>query len=456
MWRLLVAGLVVLPLGTAAAQRPAAKGECILDIENVDRQGVRVVTDSGVNYFAGGNIRISCRGMNVHMNSDSVAAYAGRTVQFIGHVHYVDSTVTMTADRGTYYKDGERWAARGNVVTTNLKTGSTLRGPSLDYLRPVAGVRDTLEMYAIGRPRISYAVTDSAGAPAEPYRIVADRVRMKGDDRVWAGGQVTIDRSDFAARGDSLRLFTGPAGDGTLLGGPPELRGMSKDTFNLHGKRIDFTLADRQLTGVTAKSEAEATTADRKLVADTIHLDVDHGKLTGTVAWGRQTRPHATATDYDVRADSLILETPGQQLRHMLGIGDGWLATRPDSVTGQRDWMAGDTVQAFFDPRDSLPAPSDSAAADSTAGGVVLQRMTAAGHARAFHASANEKTPDRPSLNYVRGDQIVITMVPGTDQTIDRVSASGHVEGIQLEPSSGQSTAAPAAPSPAQPRVKPR
>lgn len=449
--------LVLLPLGTAAAQQPAGNGECILDIENVDRQGVRVVTDSGINYFAGGNIRISCRGMNVHMSSDSVAAYAGRTVQFIGHVHYVDSTVTMTADRGTYYKDGERWAARGNVVTTNLKSGSTLRGPSLDYLRPVAGVRDTLEMYAVGRPRITYAVTDSAGAPAEPYRIVADRVRMKGDDRVWSGGKVTIDRSDFAARGDSLRLFTGPQGDGTLLGGPPELHGLSSDTFNLRGKRIDFTLASRELTGVTAKTEAEATTADRKMVADTIHLDVDHGTLTGTIAWGRQTRPHATATDYDIRADSLILETPGQQLRHLIGIGDGWLATRPDSTTGQRDWLAGDTVEALFIPRDSLPAPApDSAAADSASSGTVLQRMIAVGHARAFHASANEKTPERPSLNYVRGDRIVITMKPGTDQTIDRVAASGHVEGMQLEASTGQTTPASTAPSPAPPPAKPR
>src|SRR5256886_10168832 len=38
----------------------------------------------------------------------------------------------------------------------------------------------------------------------EPYVIVADRVRFKGNDRMWGAGQVTIDRSDFAARGDSI------------------------------------------------------------------------------------------------------------------------------------------------------------------------------------------------------------------------------------------------------------
>ena len=49
------------------------------------------------------------------MQSDSVAAYGGNVVQFIGHVKYRDSTLTMDADRGTYYKNGERWEARGNV-----------------------------------------------------------------------------------------------------------------------------------------------------------------------------------------------------------------------------------------------------------------------------------------------------------------------------------------------------
>ena len=39
---------------------------------------------------------------------------------------YRDSTLTMDADRGTYYKSGERWEARGNVTTKNLNTGSTL------------------------------------------------------------------------------------------------------------------------------------------------------------------------------------------------------------------------------------------------------------------------------------------------------------------------------------------
>ena len=57
---------------------------------------------------------------------------------------------------------------------------------------------------------------------------MADRVRLKGDDRIFAGGKVTVDRSDFASRSDSLRLDTGHGGDGTLIGGSPVLRGLGR------------------------------------------------------------------------------------------------------------------------------------------------------------------------------------------------------------------------------------
>lgn len=248
----------------AAAQRPAAKpaprpaagsDRCVFQIDNVDRQGAVEETPRGTNYYAGGNVRLSCRGTQIAMQSDSVAAYGGSVVQFIGHVKYRDSTLTMDADRGTYYKDGERWAARGHVNTQNLANGSTLTGPSLDYFRVVPGVRDTLEMYAVGRPNLKYVeAAQGQGEPAaEPYLIVADRVRFKGNDRIFAGGKVTIDRSDFAARSDSMRLDTGVGSDGTLIGGEPIMRGLGTDSFRLSGTRIDLALKQRQLDRVVAK-----------------------------------------------------------------------------------------------------------------------------------------------------------------------------------------------------------
>ncbi|MFL5506367.1 MAG: hypothetical protein ACJ8AU_05755, partial [Gemmatimonadales bacterium] len=197
----LVIGLCVVLPSTAIAQEGQ---NCIFRLQSVGDSGVQVKTAAGTDYFAGGGVHITCQGTAVSMVSDSVAAFGGKVVKFIGNVHYRDSTVTLDADNGTYFKDGERWEARGKVQTTNLKSGSTLTGPSVDYLRVVKGVRDTAEMFATGRPTIRYVTRDSDGATQEPYIVVGDRIRLRGDDKIWAGGKFTIDRSDFSARGDSL------------------------------------------------------------------------------------------------------------------------------------------------------------------------------------------------------------------------------------------------------------
>jgi hypothetical protein len=424
----------------APASKPAPKPppiaqsqRCTFQIDNVDRQGAVNETPSGTNYFAGGNVRLSCRGMQISMQSDSVAAYGGTVVQFIGHVKYRDSTLAMDADFGTYYKNGERWEARGNVDTRNTRTGSTLTGPSLDYYRVVQGVRDTLEMYAIGRPKIRYVEADSAGGrKVEPYLIVADRVRFKGNDRIWAGGKTTIDRSDFAARSDSMRLDTGKGSDGTLIGGDPVLRGLGTDSFRLNGKRIDLALQQRELSKVVAKGQGHALNKDWDLVADTIAIDLKDRKLERTLAWGKGTRPYAVSPTYAMRADSLALDSPAQLLKEVRGYGSAWLGGSTDSATKDRDWMRGDTVIARFSPSDSAGKKR-----------AVLSRIEARKAAQSYHLERNAKAPKRPSINYARGDAITVTMRDPGAGGVDRVDIRGKVDGIQLE-AGGDSVATPA------------
>ncbi len=419
-------------VGTAHGQ----SDKCVFQIDNVDRQGSVNETARGTNYFAGGNVRLSCRGQQLTMQSDSVAAYGGDVVQFIGNVKYRDSTLTMDADRGTYYKKGERWEARGRVVTRNLRNGSTLTGPALDYFRVVKGVRDTMEMFSTGRPRIEYTTLTPGAKRGEPYIIVADRVRMKGSDRLWGGGKVTIDRSDFAAKADSLRLDTGKGSDGTLIGGNPVMRGLGRDSFNLSGRRLDLKLDQRELTYVTAKGSGRAISKEWDLVADTIGLDLNNRKLDQTLAWGDSIRPYATSPAYAMRADSLALDTPAQQLKEVRGFGTAWLGGTIDSATKQRDWMQGDTVVASFVQRDSAGTKR-----------AALSRIVARKGAQSYHLEANSKRPDRPSINYARGDVIVMTMSRSPRGGVDRVDIRGQVEGIQLEaadaPVQPDSTAGP-------------
>ncbi|HEY7503656.1 MAG TPA: hypothetical protein VH700_06090 [Gemmatimonadales bacterium] len=412
--------------------------QCVFQIDNVDRQGAVVETPQGTNYFAGGNVRLSCRGTTISMQSDSVAAYGGTVVQFIGRVKYRDSTLTMDADRGTYFKSRERWEARGRVVTKNLVTGSTLTGPSLDYMRVVKGVRDTMEMYATARPSIQYFPSDTGGQKPEPYVIVGDRVRLKGDDRIFAGGKVTVDRSDFASRSDSLRLDTGPGGDGSLIGGRPVLRGLGADSFSITGNRIDLKLEGRELTYLLAKGNSKAVNQEWELVADTIALDVNRRKLEQTLAWGDSLRPSATSTSYAMKADSLALDTPGQRLKEVRGFGRAWLGGTVYQPTKDRDWMRGDTVIARFASRDSAGTQR-----------AVLSQIQARKAAQSYHLEPNERDSTLPSVNYARGDVITVTMRNGpatAGSGVDRVDIRGKVDGIQLEaapPSAAPSDSTP-------------
>jgi hypothetical protein len=428
----LVAFLLVASAVQLAAQDTK---KCRFRVNFVGDTGRQVPTFQGSDYFAGGGVLIVCEGTSISMRSDSVAAYGGASVvQFIGKVRYRDSTVTMDADNGTYYKAGERWEARGNVHTVNLSTGSTMDGPSLDYLRAVKGVRDTVETYSIGRPTIRYIPKDSTGGKAEPYVIVGDRIRQKGENQVWAGGKVTIDRSDLTARGDSLWLRTGKDGKGSMIGGEPSLRGFGNDTFDLTGKRIDFTLDDKDLTGIVALDSAHAVTGDVDLIGDTVSIALKDKKAEATRAWGRKQRPVGIAGDYELRGDSLAIDTPKGDLREVRGYYNAWAGTKPDSGTGERDWVAGDTVIIRF-------VQADSAGKKTTK----VQQLEAMDSARSFYRAANKGKADStsrkpPSLNYARADRIVISML--TTGGMDRVDMYGHVDGIQLEPDKPKPSAA--------------
>ena len=199
---------------------------------------------------------------------------------------------------------------------------------------------------------------------------------------------MTFDRSDFAARSDSLRLDSGPGSDGTLIGGEPILRGLGTDSFRLEGKRIDLALQERELRRVVAKGEGHARNRDWDLTADTIAIDLDQRKLERTLAWGTGTRPYAVSTSYAMRADSLALDSPGQLLREVRGYGKAWLGGTTDSLANDRDWMRGDTVIARF-------ASADSAGKKRA----VLSRIEARSAAQSYHLDHNPRAPRRPSIN---------------------------------------------------------
>ena len=426
-----LAALAALALPTGARAQDTRR--CRVQIVSVGDTGRSVQVGGETSYYAGGGVRLKCLGQNITMASDSVVAYASGDVEFIGRMRYRDSTVAVDADRVTYRKTAERWEARGAVVSRSLTSGSTIRGPAVDYLRRVAGVRDTFEVLATGRPHVDYFARDSAGERREPYVIVADRLHALGEDRMWGGGRVTIDRSDLAARADSLRLDTGAGNDGTLIG-HPVFTGLGADSFTVNGTRIDFALSGRQVRSVRAGDHAHAIKGEWDLVADTILIAVAQHKVEQMFAWGTGTRPKAVGKRYEVRGDSLAFDTPQQVLTEARAFGGAWVGGAVDSATGNRDWMQADTIVATF-------ARRDSAGTARTA----LDVVRATHDARSFHEAKSDRPGRPPSLSYVRGDTITLTMRKSGEEGVERVDVHGHADGVQLEPQSASAARPPAA-----------
>lgn len=412
---------------------PAAPQRCQFVIENVDREGARIEVAPGVvNYFAGGNVRFRCANLLVRIASDSVASYQGTVIQFVGRVRYRDSTAEMTADFGTYFRDSEKWEARGNVRLNDIRNGSSLQGPTLDYFRPARGLRDTTEMYADQRPTLTLPVRDSTGASAVPYIVVADRIRLRGSDQLWGGGRVTIDRDDLRSRGDSLQLDTGARGNGVLVG-KALVRRLAADSFELTGSRIELGLEHRELRRITARDSASLAGSDLTLTGDNIGLDLRQRVVGRTIAWGTVRRPVALSQDYEIRGDSVAFDTPAQVLTEIRAFRNAWLGAKPDSA-GDRDWVAGDSVVATFTQRDSVGAKRP-----------LLKRLQTAGNGKALYRFTQEGQP-RASFNYTKADLILVTMrLAGDSVQVDSVFARGNVEGVHLQPSvlRADTTAAP-------------
>ncbi|TLY56251.1 MAG: hypothetical protein E6K55_01430, partial [Gemmatimonadetes bacterium] len=410
-------------------QQPAAPADttrgrpCKVLVDSVGRQGQRVeVRAKETNVFAGGGVLAHCEGTSTTLSADSVAWFAGvKRFDMIGQrniVHIRDTTLTLDATTATYYLAQERLEAHRNVVAVNRTTGTVLRGPNLTYYRAAPGIRDTIEMYSSGRPTIDYHATADSG---EPYIIVADRVRFKGNDKMWGGGRVTIDRSDFAAQGDSMQLDQ-PTGFGVLVG-KPAMEGKGARPYKLTGTRIELGLAGRELRRVKALGEGVATGSDWRLTADTIDLRLERRKLQRAFAWGPKdsVRSRAVSTTTTIRADSLALDLPDEVLTEARAFGHAFSTSKKDSTkNADMDWIAGDSLIARWT---QVP---DSASAPKTK----LHELISRNNARALTHVQSEHDTAGPSINYSRGTVIRIVM---KGDKVDTVTVTGHADGVQLE-----------------------
>lgn len=431
----MIAALSVVLLLQASASPPDTTGRpCRVAVdsmghyaESTDPSGQKVTN-------GGGGVLAHCVETGTTISADSFAHYSTLArLDLVGHVQIRDIGLALDANFASYFLKDERLEAHNNVVAVNRRTGSVLRGPNLRYWRAVKGIRDTVEMYATQRPTVEYRQTQVGDSVAtEPYIIIADRMRFKGDDRMWGGGKVTIDRSDFASRSDSMMLDQ-TQGFGVLVGKPSvEGRGRAATgeagkNYTLVGTRIELALEQRDVRGVKALGQGKATGSDWVLTADTIDLRIADKQLQQTFAWGDTARPHAISALYTIQSDSLAIDSPGEVLTESRAFGNAFSTAKRDSTlpASETDWIMGDSLTIrFAQEQDSLTNRPRSR----------LRELVSRGSARALTHHPPDKadtTVTRSSINYSRGNRITVAMLR---DRIDRVVVAGKADGVHLEP----------------------
>jgi len=444
---------VALLQAVPAPQDTATGRPCRVAVDSMGHYAEIPNADGTKTLHGGGGVLAHCAGTSTSLSADSFAHYPalGR-MDLIGRVQIRDTALALDARFASYFLRDERLEAHNNVVAVNRRNGSVLRGPNLKYWRAVKGVRDTVEMYATQRPTVEYRQGPTSDTShVEPYIIVGDRLHFKGDDRMWAGGTVTIDRSDLAARADSMQLDQ-TTGFGVLVGSPSvEGRGQGGVTtgvksYTLVGTRIELGLAQRDIKQMKALGHGKATGADWTLTADTIDLRIADHLLQQTFAWGDSTRPHAISTQYTIQSDSLAIDSPGEVLKESRAFGNAFSTAKRDSTTppNQTDWITGDslTIQ-FVQVPDSVTHRPRSKLHELVSRGSPARALT-------HHPNERDTTKAGPAINYSRGHQITVSML---QDRIDHVVVAGKADGVHLEPrpaieADSLKRAAPATPPP--------
>ena len=407
------------PLSPAVAQ---GSTPCEAELHYAE-QGSRTVTPR-LRQYAWGNVRFGCAGQQTTMQSDSIAWYQdlGR-FDMVGSVQFRDTTVMLDADSARYFLEDERLEAYGNVRLVNLSSGTVLTGPNLTYWRAVPALRDTTELLATRRPTVEYRGTGDS-TDAEPYVILGDVVRLKGTYAAWAGGDVTIDRSDFHAAADSAALNLA-SNAGLLIGHATVHGGRSGDTsstdspgYHLVGREIAFTSVDNQMNWVQARDSAQAQSTDFTITADTVEFAIANDQVQGGSAWGGGTtsQPVAVSSTNRITADSLAIDSPNQKLKELRGYGSARAISVRDSLDEEPDWIVGDTLTAKFNETEFEQR--------------YLDTLVAVGRAAAFYRVYSLAGGDAPDINYSRGDQITAIF---TVLGLRTVHVRGATDGVHLE-----------------------
>ncbi|HYN81169.1 MAG TPA: hypothetical protein VES88_06675 [Gemmatimonadaceae bacterium] len=416
-------------LGFACVAAPSAllaqtQRECVLDYESPtgNTRTTAVQLPSGrYNILQGGGVLYRCRGQDNTIIADSSEYFGDQSVLYlIGHVHYRETKANVDSDKMTYYQLEDRLRAEGNVNVA-LQSGTTMRGPVVDYYRSTAS-RPLAKAVATGHPTMKLVERTNSGRPAAPVDVVANQIVSEGENLVFASGAVVITRPDVIAKGDSA--FLDSRREFARLMRSPSVVSKGERPFTLRGGVIDLFSTNRVLQEVIAAPDGHALSQDLELVADTVDLKLKDDKLEEVIAWGKK-RARAISPDREITADSIDVIMPGQRVREVRAVRNAYASSHPDTVhvvSTERDWMRGDTIIAQF----------DSLAANDTTTRPQPRRIVATGNATSFHQlAADTRVRTLPNINYVKGKVITVLFA---NREVTRVEVFEQASGVYIEP----------------------
>lgn len=456
--------LFALLLG-AAASASAQAGTCnLIESRQVDRDPL-----SGLIQIQGPFL-VRCEGGAELRAQQGTLNEFLRELVLTGDVFFQDPDQTLTADNATYASGIARLYATGNVVFTNRAEGSTIRGPELEYFRPMEG-RPEAMVNAGQRPHLTLRPRER-GEDAEPLELDADRVQIQGQTHLSAFGDVVIEQTGMDATSREAQ-YNAETGDLVLRG---DAR-IESEEFSLEGETVEAALVEGVLENVHARVDAALHGEELTVTAPDLRMFFADERLQRAVArrGGEDgARPVAVARNFRLEADSIDAVTPDQRLDQVIAIGrargEAIDTTRADSAAAgplalaadtasvdttaapadsaaapdsaavaalaliDRDWIVGDTLIGYF----AAPDSADAAGADTAA---VLKRIVARGLAQSLYRvqaqdSTGAPTPRR-GVNYLAGEVIELTFEQGE---LNVAEVTGLRRGLYLDPAVGGAT----------------
>jgi hypothetical protein len=395
----------------------------------------------GVVVYVGGPVFRCANGTTIIADSAIYVQSTGR-VDFIRNVRFNEAERSLTSQYAQYIGRERRLMAQQDVVLTNKSDGTTLTALSLDYLQKGPTNPEARVDVHSGRPRATmYRKRADNAALIDTTIVDADRMQIVGENVFRGWGSVDIRRggtksrsgyAEFDQNGSYMKLYLGAV--------------VESDTMKLVADSIDADLVNsNEFKEIRARHNAKLEGKDVDVTAPWLRIVFDSGTVARMVAVGGKRfgpeAPQATSNSeaFSLIADSIDAKTPKQKIDQVIAVGAAYGEQTPDSLDKDlpaviaKDWVRGDTVQAYFTAADTAAT-----AARDTAR--VLSRLVAVGSPAASTYRQRQIVNDSTeiSVNYLTARKIDVMFKAGE---VDRVRAEGDIKGLYLQPPKKTETA---------------